>query len=168
MSTALRVGGYVKLAKLWEKNRASAVELHLAYFEERCGSDESLQLKDVYIDITGNKHVYKREQMVALLKSCMDQEIDVIITPSRAYLAPNSQEFCYLLKFLFDLPRPIDIVSDDDDYRIDTILNVENQKENLRAMAEKFIRLDPGEYEDWKKRLLAAMEHNREVRSNVL
>lgn len=118
----------------------------------------------MYIDITGNKHVYKREQMVALLKSCMDQEIDVIITPSRAYLAPNSQEFCYLLKFLFDLPRPIDIVSDDDDYRIDTILNVENQKENLWAMAEKFIQLDPAEYEDWKKQLHAAMARQTEAR----
>ena len=32
----------------------------------------------------------------------------------------------------------VDIVTDDDDQRIDTILDVENQRQNLKELAEKF------------------------------
>ena len=139
IGAVLRIAGYVKLAKLWERNKDEAISLHRAYFEERCSSEKGYKLVGVFVDITGNKHLYKREQMVKLLKACMNEEIDLIITPSRAYLAPNSQEFCYLIKFLFDLPHRVEIISDDDSYKIDTILNIENQRESLYGMAEKFV-----------------------------
>ena len=162
MKKTIRVAGYVKLAKLWERNKDDAISLHRAYFEERCSVEEGYRLVDVFIDITGNKHMYKRAQMVALLKACINHKIDLIITPSRAYLAPNSQEFCYFLKFLFDLPHRIEIISDDDDYKIDTILNIENQRESLYGMAEKFYKLSPGEYEEWKSKLLEAIDKIQE------
>ena len=162
MSRTFRVGGYVKLAKLWERNKDEAMELHRAYFEERCLQESTYELQHVYIDITGNKHLYRRDQMVTLLKACMNGEIDLIITPSRAYLAPNTQEFCYLLKFLFDLPFRIEIISDDDDYKIDTIQNIENQRESLYGMAEKFYTLSPGEYEEWKTKLQTSIEKIQE------
>lgn len=158
MKQVYRVGGYVKLAKLWEKKRASAMACHAAYFEARCRNDDAMRLVDIYVDITGNKQVYKRLQMVRLLKACLEGQIDTIVTPTRAYLAPNTEEFCYLIRFILDMPGRVDIVTDDDDYRVDTILNVEDQRESLYEMASRFIRLKPDAYEQWKKQIMKAID----------
>lgn len=37
-----------------------------------------------------------------------------------------------------DLPMRVDIVTDDDDQRIDTILDVDNQRQSLKDLAEKY------------------------------
>ena len=96
------------------------------------------RLVGVYIDITGNKEIYKRPEMVHLLKDCKNGSVNLIFSQTRAYLAANTCDFCFLLKYLFDLPMRMDIVTDDDDQRIDTILDVENQRQNLKELAEKY------------------------------
>lgn len=157
MNKQYRVGGYVKLAKLWQRQRDEAIELHNTYFQERCNAEPGFLLSDVFIDITGNKHVYNRQEMVRLLSVCANRQLDVIVTPSRAYLAPNTREFCYLIKYLFSLPNRIDIVSDDSDSRIDTILNVENQRQSLLDMANTYSAVTTIDYNDWMQHLMAAM-----------
>lgn len=115
-------------------------------------------LHDVYIDITGNKNIYKRKEMVRLLKDCLDGKVDLISTPTRAYLAANSEHLCFLLKFLFDLPYRIDIVTDDDDRKIDTVLNIEQQTQMLKKMANNYVALQEQEYREWKNKLMDAIK----------
>lgn len=152
-----RVAGYIKLAKLWERSKDQAMELHRAYYEEKFADNPEMELQEVYVDITGNKHIYKRKEMVRLLRDCRDGKIDLITTPTRAYLAANSEHLCFLLKFLFDLPNRIDIVTDDDDRKIDTVQNIEKQTELLKKMAENYVAIQEEEYNEWKKKLLEAM-----------
>lgn len=151
MSKMVNVAGYVKLAKLWEKSRDRIVEYHRKYYEEKYGSMEDVNLVDVYIDITGQKSIRKRLEMIRLISDCKAGKVDVISTQTRAYLAANSGEFCYLIYYLFNLKNTVHIVSEDDNYRIDTIANYENQREALLKMAEDYIKLDPTDYEDWKR-----------------
>ena len=58
----------------------------------------------VYIDITGNKEIYKRPEMVHLLQDCKKGIVNLIFSQTRAYLAANTCDFCFLLKYLFDIP----------------------------------------------------------------
>ena len=85
------------------------------------------------------------------MNDCKQGKIDVISTQTRAYLAANSGEFCYLIYYLFNLNNTVHIVSEDDNYRIDTLANYENQREALKKMAEDYIRLNPMDYEEWKR-----------------
>ena len=64
MDRKYKVGGYVKLAKLWERSKDVAVAYHSAYYAERFRDDAEKRLVGVYIDITGNKEIYKRPEMV--------------------------------------------------------------------------------------------------------
>ena len=57
------------------------------------------------------------------------------------------------MKYLFDLPMRVDIVTDDDDQRIDTILDVENQRQNLKELAEKYTSIRRKDYLEWRIRL---------------
>ena len=166
MEEQYRLAGYVKLAKLWEKSREQAIPLHNEYFQQKCESDSRFLLQDVYVDITGNKHIYKRPEMVRLLRNCTRGKIDVIMTPTRAYLAPNSEEFCFFIKFLFDIKYRIELVTDDEERRIDTLLNPENQKGSLKRMAETYVALERAEYDRWCSNMLKAMNEivlNEEV-----
>ena len=136
MDRKYKVGGYVKLAKLWERSKDAAVAYHSSSYAEKFKTDSDKKLVGVYIDITGNKEIYKRPEMVHLLKDCKKGAVNLIFSQTRAYLAANTCDFCFLLKYLFDLPMRVDIVTDDDDQRIDTILDVENQRQNLKELAE--------------------------------
>ena len=129
MDRKYKVGGYVKLAKLWERSKDAAVAYHSSYYAEKFRDDADKRLVGVYIDITGNKEIYKRPEMVHLLKDCKKGVVNLIFSQTRAYLAANTCDFCFLLKYLFDLPMRMDIVTDDDDQRIDTILDVDNQRQ---------------------------------------
>ena len=60
MDRKYKVGGYVKLAKLWERSKDVAVAYHSSYYAERFRDDVDKRLVGVYIDITGNKEIYKR------------------------------------------------------------------------------------------------------------
>ena len=52
-----KVGGYVKLAKLWERSKDAAVAYHSSYYAEKFRDDADKKLVGVYIDITGNKEI---------------------------------------------------------------------------------------------------------------
>ena len=121
MDRKYKVGGYVKLAKLWERSKDAAVAYHSSYYAEKFRDDADKRLVGVYIDITGNKEIYKRPEMVHLLKDCKKGAVNLIFSQTRAYLAANTCDFCFLLKYLFDMPMRVDVVTDDDDQRIDTI-----------------------------------------------
>ena len=97
--------------------------------------------------------IYKRPEMVHLLKDCKKGAVNLIFSQTRAYLAANTCDFCFLLKYLFDLPMRVDIVTDDDDQRIDTILDVENQRQNLKELAEKYTSIRRKDYLEWRIRL---------------
>ncbi|MBQ6407466.1 MAG: recombinase family protein [Butyrivibrio sp.] len=146
---ALRVAGYTKLAKLWERDRDEALRIQKELYEEKFKDDPDFNLAGVYVDITGNKNIYKRPEMVRLLRDCMVGEVDVIYAQTKGYLAANTREFCYLIKFLFDLKKHIDIVTEDDNYNINTGFDAENQRQELYQMADKFVKCEPEEYKAW-------------------
>ena len=109
MDRKYKVGGYVKLAKLWERAKDAAVAYHSSYYAEKFKTDSDKKLVGVYIDITGNKEIYKRPEMVHLLKDCKKGAVNLIFSQTRAYLAANTCDFCFLLKYLFDLPFPFHV-----------------------------------------------------------
>ena len=90
MDRKYKVGGYVKLAKLWERSKDAAVAYHSSYYAEKFRDDADKRLVGVYIDITGNKEIYKRPEMVHLLKDCKKGSVNLIFSQTRAYLAANT------------------------------------------------------------------------------
>ena len=78
MNRKYKVGGYVKLAKLWERSKDAAVAYHSSYYAEKFRDDADKRLVGVYIDITGNKEIYKRPEMVHLLKDCKNGSVNLI------------------------------------------------------------------------------------------
>lgn len=95
MDRKYKVGGYVKLAKLWERSKDAAVAYHSSYYAEKFRDDADKRLVGVYIDITGNKEIYKRPEMVHLLKDCKNGSVNLIFSQTRAYLAANACDFCF-------------------------------------------------------------------------
>lgn len=152
------VAGYVKLAKLWEKNRIQALAYQRNYYFHKYSANDGFILYDVYVDITGQKQIYKRSEMVRLLKDCADGKINCIASQTKAYLAANGQEFCYFLKLLWELNPEMEVITEDDNYHIDTIKNAEDQKQALKKMSDDFIRLDNKAYQDWKKKIMAKID----------
>lgn len=153
MDKVYNVVGYVKLAKLWERSEESAIAYHHNYYENKFADQSIYKLYDVYIDITGKKEIYKRMEMVRLLKDCQFGRVDIIFTQTKAYLAANTGEFCYLIKFLFSMSHRIDIITEDDAYNINTIKNEDGQREALLKMADDFIDLNPPDFQEWLNEL---------------
>ena len=87
--------------------------------------------------------------MLRLLHECEKGNIDVIAAQTRGYLAANTKEFCYLIHFLATLDKKIEIVTEDDNYNINTARNIDQQKEALQKMACDYIALNPQDYLDW-------------------
>lgn len=52
MDSKYKVGGYVKLAKLWERSKDAVVAYHSSYYAEKFKDDTDKELFGVYIDIT--------------------------------------------------------------------------------------------------------------------
>ncbi|WP_027395951.1 recombinase family protein [Anaerovibrio lipolyticus] len=154
----LRAAGYVKLAKLWEKSKDKVIEVTSRYFVERYANDENISVQGIYIDITGNKNIYRRPEMVHLLRDCSMGQIDVICVQTRAYLAANTEELFFLLNYLFELEYRVDIKTDDNDRRIDTLLNSENQRTLLRNTAVQYVNIKKDEYKTWLGKLEKAMD----------
>ena len=98
MDRKYKVGGYVKLAKLWERSKDAAVAYHSSYYAEKFRDDADKRLVGVYIDITGNKEIYKRPEMVHLLKDCKKGAVNLIFSQTRAYLAANTCDFCLICR----------------------------------------------------------------------
>ncbi len=158
----IRIAGYAKLAKLWEKNREQAIKYHTNYFSQKYNNNNSVELVGVYIDITGNSETKKRPEMIRLLSDCLDKKIDQIAIQTKGYLAANTRELCYLIKFLFDLDPPIHLLSYDVDYHIDTLQNEEHQREELHRMANNYCNLNTSDYSRWKREVKEAILDSRE------
>ena len=154
----LRAAGYVKLAKLWEKSKDKVIEVTSRYFVERYANDENISVQGIYIDITGNKNIYRRPEMVHLLRNCSMGQIDVICVQTRAYLAANTEELFFLLNYLFELEYRVDIKTDDNDRRIDTLLDSENQRTLQRNTAVQYVNIKKDEYKTWLGKLEKAMD----------
>lgn len=158
----MRVAGYVKLARMWEKRRADALAYHEAYYKGKYKDSPDAELVGVYVDITGEKQMIKRHGMLRLLGDCRRGKVECIAVQTKAYLAADTREFCYLLKTLSGFNGGIDIVTEDVDYHIDTARNPENQKEALLEMADRYIALNPQDFSAWHGRLLQAIEKEEE------
>ena len=94
----------------------------------------------------------KNEALEAIAKAIEARQEEI--------LAANAADFCYLVKFLFDLDPPIHIVTEEEKYRINTITNDEDQREALYGMANKSVSMTQGEYANWLEQLLLRMESN--------
>ena len=68
MDHRYKVGGYVKLAKLWERSKDAAVAYHSSYYAEKFRDDADKRLVGVYIDITGNKEIYRAKRKFTFIK----------------------------------------------------------------------------------------------------
>ncbi len=150
----IRVAGYVKLAKLWEKNRDKALPYHQNYYEEKYRDSQRFDLVGVYVDITGAKQIAKRPEMIRLIGDCYENKVDCIAVQTKGYLAADTREFCYLYKLLSDIRGGIHIITEDLDYNINTIQNSEGQREELLKMANEYIALAPDDYKTWKTDIL--------------
>lgn len=154
MSRVYKVAGYVKLAKLWERSRDEVIALNRAYYEEKKFNIPEMELVDVYIDITGQKQICKRPEMLRLINDVQLGKIDCITVQTKGYIAANTLEFCFLLQMLWEINPDLEIVSEDnEEYRIDTIGNVDDQRNALKKMALHFMALDPNNYHDWKRKV---------------
>ena len=152
-----RVGGYVKLAKLWERNKADAIQYHKAYYRDKLSSASDSTLVDVYIDITGKKEIWKRSGMIRLIRDCQMGRINCIATQTKAYLAANTEEFFFLLYILFGMNDRIDLITEDQDYNINTLVNADNQREALFETSRKYISVEPARYKEWLSRVIQAI-----------
>ena len=72
MDHKYKVGGYVKLAKLWERSKDAAVAYHSSYYAEKFRDDADKRLVGVYIDITGN-NVPKKPRRIGGRWSVLDR-----------------------------------------------------------------------------------------------
>ena len=94
MDRKYKVGGYVKLAKLWERSKDAAVAYHSSYYAEKFKTDSDKKLVGVYIDITGNKEIYKRPEMVHLLKDCKNGSVNLIFSQTMSTRIGMSNRYC--------------------------------------------------------------------------
>ncbi|MBQ7644089.1 MAG: hypothetical protein IJS84_03595 [Spirochaetales bacterium] len=156
--TVYKVGAYVKLAKLWERKRDSAIRLHNEYYREKYRSDNQMSLYGVYVDITGNKEIWKRPQMIQLLMECRSGHVNCIATQTKAYLAANTEDLFFLLHYLFTLPKRIEIVTEDPQFNINTIEDEESQRESLSTAASKYTKVESYRYVSWLNEISVAMK----------
>ena len=160
-----RVAGYAKLAKLWERDPDKARLFHREYFERKYAKDDSFILAGTYIDITGNKEIRRRPEMLKLLRDCREGMIDIIDMQTKGYLAANTREFCYMIRYLFDLEHTVHLITEDRDYNINTLVNEDNQRGLLFEMASEYCALNPGDYDMWLQEIIRAMK-TAETESN--
>ena len=157
ISKKYKIGGYVKRAKLNLRNADDVKAFHRGLFERLFMGYEYGELVDVYIDITGYKETAKRPEMLRLMRDCADGKVDLIFSETKGYLAANTREFCYWLHFIFNLDQRVDIITDDEQFNIDTIKNEESQREALIKMAEDYIYLNPPDHQKWLSGVVTAI-----------
>ena len=157
-----KIGGYVKRAKLNLRNEKDIRAFHRGIFEKRFGGLEDCELVDVYIDITGSKEICKRPEMLRLMRDCADGKVNLVFAETKGYLAANTKEFCYWLHFIFNLDSRVEIITDDEQFNINTILNEDHQREALIKMAEDYIYLNPPDHQKWLSGVVTAIANLRE------
>lgn len=153
----IKLAGYVKLAKLWERSRDGAIAYHTALYEDRFRDSSQFQLVGVYIDITGQKEIRRRPEMLRLLHDCAKGNVECISAQTSGYLAANAKEFSYLIKMLFEIGNGVNIMTDDRSYNIDTLVNDDQQREALYKMACGLVELNPDDYSRWHAQIEKGM-----------
>jgi hypothetical protein len=153
----IKIAGYVKLAKLWERSRDDAIAYHRTYYEDKFAGSAQFELVDVYIDITGQKEICHRPEMLRLIRDCSCGKVECIATQTIGYLAANVGEFSFLIKKLFDMSPSIEIITEDEAYNINTLADKDNQREALYKMASEFVAFDPKAYQHWKDKVAKGM-----------
>lgn len=151
--TKFNIACYVKLAKLWQKRKDKIPDYYMNLFGKKFSSYANFKLTDVYIDITGENKTYKRPEMIRLLFDIKRQEVNCIYTQTQAYLAANSQEFFYLIKYLYEINENLNIVTDDEEYNINTFINDDFQKEELLNLSNYYVKLKQNDYIIWKNKV---------------
>lgn len=154
MTRVLSVAGYIKLSNQWNRIRDKAINYHQEYYKKKYSNSVIYTLYDVYIDITSKKEISQRPEMLRLLRDCSSGKIDCIAAQTKGYLAANTKEFCYLIKFIFDMDYFIDIITEDDIYNINTFNNQDRQREALYQMAAQYIDLNPDGFIIWKEKII--------------
>lgn len=156
--------GYVKLAKLWERDRDKIVEALDNMYRRAFISSPTIKLDEVYIDITGASHIYARKEMIRLLRDCGRGDIDVIVSQTQAYLAPNALEFFYLMQFIMTLPHQVEIITDADssEFMINTIAEGRMQRGVLYKMSSDVIAQNPADFAAWKDKIMTAIKRLNE------
>ena len=157
MSKKINVAGYAKLAKLWDDRRDEALLYHQKYYVDKYKGSNKYELAGVYVDITGNREIAKRPEMLRLLYECRCGKVECIAVQTKGYLAADTREFCYLFKMLRGFGNGVDVVTEDKYYHIDTIRNEENQLQELAKMAEKYISLNPDDFREWRTAIMRAI-----------
>lgn len=160
-----RVAGYAKLAKLWERDPDRARSFHREFFEKKYAKPGRFVLTGTYIDITGCKEIRRRPEMLRLLKKCTEGRIDIIDMQTKGYLAANTREFCYMIRYLFDMEHTVHLVTEDQDYNINTLSSEDNQRDLLHEMASGYCALNPDDYDIWLQEIIYAM-NTTETESN--
>ena len=95
-------------------------------------------------------------------KKILDGKVNLIFAETKGYLSANTREFCYWLHFIFNLKERVDIITDDDQFNINTILNADKQREALIKMAEDYIYLNPPDHQKWLNGVVSAITNLRE------
>lgn len=155
----VKVAGYVKLAKLWERSRDEAIAFHSSYYANKYSDSSQFQLVGTYIDITGKKEIRQRPEMLRLIRDCSLGKVECIDALTSGYLAANAKEFSYLIKMLFEMGNGIQILTEDKAYNINTIENKDAQREALYKMASELVALAPDDYNQWSAKVITGMEH---------
>ena len=91
------------------------------------------------------------------MRDCAEGKVNLIFAETKGYLAANTREFCYWLHFIFNLGDRVDIITDDDQFNINTIMNEERQREALIKMAEDYIYLNPPDHQKWLSGVVSAI-----------
>lgn len=162
--TKYKVAGYVKLAKLWEKNKDKALIYHRNYYEDKFCNSPCFEIVDVYIDITGKKEIFNRPEMIRLLSDIEQHKVNCMFTQTKGYIAANPKEFCYLIKLMFEFNSDMNIVTEDVEYNMNTFVNEDSQKEELIQMANRYASLNPKDYNNWKAKIIKAIKM---IRNNM-
>jgi hypothetical protein len=155
----VKVAGYVKLAKLWERSRDEAIAFHSSYYANKYSDSSQFQLVGTYIDITGKKEIRQRPEMLRLIRDCSLGKVECIDALTSGYLAANAKEFSYLIKMLFEMGNGIQILTDDKAYNINTIEDEDAQREALYKMASELVALAPDDYNQWSAKVITGMDH---------
>ena len=164
-----KVAGYVKNALLWRnRNPEEMFAFNRQYFEQQIEGIEGMELVDVYVDVTGNKETYKRPEMVRLIRDFMNNKVNLIYARTSGYIAANAHELCMLLQFLFEQDKPIDFFTEDLDYQFDTILNADDQMEQLKRMAKAYCETYDTDYQEWKQKLMERIDKLNETESESI
>lgn len=153
-----RVVGYVKLAKLWEKRRSQALTYHNRYYREKYNESDDFELIGVFVDITGQKSITKRTEMIKVIAMAMRGEIDVVSVQTSAYIAANMEELCFWLYLILTLEHRVDVITDDEKLKMDTFHNSDNERKELIEMSENYIQMSGDRFKIWKIKIQEAIE----------